>query len=321
VTDILSVEGLDRWQSVILAWASTKQKRSNSTVTHAAYVDTLMRFRLALHSHGMELDSPPAEVQFFAQEWAAKARRAGKEKLAASSYNRTLAILSSFYRYAMQMREATENPIAHAERAQVTEYEGAVPIDPAVLKRRLLAIERTTSLGIRDFALLLIAVMTGRRATELRNLSIGDITPMGDTVMLTWRRTKGGGVMHDTVEPFVAAALEAHLQMEYGPQWHSMPSDTPVWTSQSTHAHGERLSVWGIAAIYERRLGIKKVHASRHTFAFIMDQIGASATEIQRRLGHKSLQTTDRYLKQLAKPENKHGKAMGKMLGFGEEGE
>jgi integrase len=161
--------------------------------------------------------------------------------------------------------------------------------------------------------------MTGRRVSELAALNIGDIAPMGDTYMVTWQHVKGNKRLRDTLEPFVARILTDYLQGEYGPNWRSMPSDTAVWVSLSTHGMGERLSIWGIAGVYKRRLGISKVHTSRYTFASLMEQLGASLPEIQRRLGHQNSNTTDRYLKKAASPENKHGKGLGKLIGFGED--
>lgn len=308
----------DRWVFLIDQWAQAKQRITGSDITRDAYLKVLTSFRAALHGEGMELDSDPRALALYVPRWANRIIRPGKKLLAASSYNRRLSILSSFYTYALQHEILEKNPIEHIQRAKVDAYADAMPIDAEVLKRHLYAIDTTHLLGKRDLALLLVAVMTGRRVSELRDLNIGDIAPMGDTYMVTWQHVKGNKRLRDILEQFVARLLTEYLQGHYGLNWRSMPAGTPVWVSLSTHAFGERLSIWGIAGVYKRRLGISKVHASRYTFASLMEQLGASLPEIQRHLGHANSKTTDRYLKKAASAENKHGREMGNLIGFGE---
>ena len=309
----------DRWAFLIEQWAQAKQRITGSDVTRDAYLQVLTAFRAALHAEGLELNSDVRAIALFAPQWASRMVRVGKKQLAANSYNRRLSIVSSFYAYAIKHDLLADNPMTRIERAKVDPYADAMPIDAEVLKRQLYAIPTTSLLGKRDLALLLVAVMTGRRVSELRDLNVGDIAPFGDTFMLTWQHVKGGKRLRDSLEPFVARILTEYLQGHYGLNWRSMPTETPVWVSLSTHGYGERLSIWGIAGVYKRRLGISKVHTSRYTFASLMEQLGASLPEIQRHLGHANSKTTDRYLKKAASVENKHSKDMGKLLGYGEE--
>jgi integrase len=47
-----------------------------------------------------------------------------------------------------------------------------------------------------------------------------------------------------------------------------------------------------------------------------MEQIGAPVSEIQARLGHKSLATTGRYLASLKRAENRHGDQLAALFGI-----
>jgi integrase len=65
-----------------------------------------------------------------------------------------------------------------------------------------------------------------------------------------------------------------------------------------------------IADICLRHLKTSKVHRLRHTFAWTMEQHGAKTSEIQRRLGHKSIATTSLYLQALTSEENPFAEAI-----------
>ena len=319
MNDIIVAEQGDSWQFLIDNWVEAKHRITNSEITRSAYVRTIGQFRDALHKNGMEFNSDKRAIRLFAQKWANAPTRPGKKRLSASSFNRRLSIVSSFYDYVVDAELITTNPVKTIDRAKIEEYADAMPLDSETLKRQLLSIDTSYLLGKRDLALLLVAIMTGRRVSEIRYLDIGDITNMGDSYMVTWRHVKGGKILHDLLEPFVKRMLEIYLQEQHGSEWRYLPHDTPVWVSLSTHGYGERLSIWGIAGIYKRRLGISKVHASRYTFASLMESLGASLSDIQRRLGHASPQTTAHYLRKTASAKNPQGKEMGKLLGFGDE--
>jgi site-specific recombinase XerD len=79
---------------------------------------------------------------------------------------------------------------------------------------------------------------------------------------------------------------------------------------------GGALSIQAIADICERHLGTSKVHALRHTFARAMLEQGAAVTEIQRRLGHGNLATTQRYLEALESADNPYSEQLAIALGL-----
>ena len=65
-----------------------------------------------------------------------------------------------------------------------------------------------------------------------------------------------------------------------------------------------------IADVCEKRLGISKVPALRHTCAKAMEDSGAKVSEIQTQLGHANLATTERYLAVLSQADNAHADAI-----------
>lgn len=291
------------------AWLDAKSKRSGSRKTTHAYTDTLLQFRALLQSRGLDLDDDPRAVALVAQAYAGSSTE-GKA-VAPATFNVRLAVLSSFYSFGIKrgLLEGT-NPIALVERRPVQGYAHAAGLDAATIRARLAAIDRRSLLGMRDYSLLSVALVTGRRLAEIAALTIADIeqTPAG--VILHWRHTKGGKVMADSLPQPVAAALAAYLQART--RSGRLEQNAPVWVRHDRADPGAQrpLSARGIADICLRRLGTSKVHSLRHTFARSMEQAGAPVSFIQQKLGHSSLQTTTRYLAALQQAENPHAAAL-----------
>jgi integrase/recombinase XerC len=243
---------------------------------------------------------------------------AGRDDPASATFNQRLAILSSFYAFARKHGLiGGENPIGLVDRRTVHEYANAHPIDPAELKRRVQAIDRTTEGSARDYALLAILSQTGRRLAEVAALRWGDLRIEGDRVTLYFRRAKGGKVMSDRLNAAVSKALVSWLHLFYGESLGDLAHDAPVWVSLAHNgSRGKALSTRSISTICAERIGVSKVHALRHTFARVMEDAGAKVSEIQARLGHASLATTGRYLAALRRAENLHADELARRMGF-----
>lgn len=296
----------------IAAWLDAKGNRSGSAKTLRAYTDTLGTFREALRSASLELDGDPRTIALAAQGWA------GRDTPAPTTYNQRLAILSSFYVFARKRGLIDgENPISLIDRRTVHEYANAQPIEPAHLKQQVQAIDRSTMDGARDYALLAILSQTGRRLAEVASLRWADLRIDGEHITLHFRRAKGGKVMSDKLNAAISRALMHWLQLHYGAaQLGSLLPEVPIWVSFSHNSYGKPLSTRSIATICEKRIGVSKVHALRHTFARVMEDAGAKVSEIQARLGHSSLATTGRYLAALRRADNLHADELARLMGF-----
>lgn len=297
---------------LLMAWLDAKSTRSGSAKTATAYATTMASFRAMLRQAGVDLDGDPAALSLLAQAWA------GRGAPAPATFNQRLAIVSSFYTFAMKRGLLDGNPIARVERRGVEPYAGARALDYPELRRRIVALDRDTLIGARDYALLAVALQTGRRLSELAALRWSGIELTdGHGVTLRWRRTKGGKVMADDLPPAIGRALLDYLQRLYGPRLEDLAPDTPIWVSFSRNgSQGGALSIRSIANICEARLGVSTVHSLRHTFARGMEDAGAKVSDIQARLGHTSLATTGRYLQALKRSENAHADALAELFGL-----
>jgi hypothetical protein len=196
-------------------------------------------------------------------------------------------------------------------------YATSRALDFEELRQKLAAIDRTTLQGKRDFALLMVALQTGRRREELAQLRMGDVEMTGTRITLTFQRCKGGKTMLDTLPTAIHAPLIDYLVAVYGPSFSDLPPESPIWVRvRSFHQDIEPITASAISHICERRLGTSNVHRLRHTFAKAMEKVGAPLSEIQARLGHNSLATTGIYLAALSRDENPNGDGLAAFFGF-----
>jgi len=296
----------------VAAWLDAKRKRTDSQRTEDAYRDTLASFRSRLQRVGLALDGNPRDIALLAQIWAGE----GEGPISAATYNQRLAIVSSFYTFAHKasLLEGA-NPLDRVERARVQAYAHATALTPSDVQAKLQGIDRSTLDGLRDYALLVVGMSTGRRANELAALRWKHVTTT-PRVVLVWARTKGGKTMRDEVEPRVGRTLLAYLYAVYGNAIGQLAPNTPIWVSFSPRNRGEAISAQTIGHICERYLGTSKVHTLRHTFANSMLKAKADVRDIQQRLGHANLATTSIYLDALQSAENPYASAVADLFGL-----
>ncbi len=299
----------------LAAWLHDKAGRTGSAKTRKAYEDTINQFRAALQQVGLDLDGAPATIAMIAQGFASWSARPGAV-VASATFNQRLAILSSFYEYAIKHDALAHNPIIKVDRRPIQNKEAAMPLQHENISQQLKEINRKTVEGARDFALLSILLTTGRRASELAGLRWGDIRIQGKQAYVTWTHCKGGKVMHDILPERVTGALLVYLQMAYQRELGTLALDAPIWLSFSRRNQGAAISIQTIAHICERYLGTSKVHATRHTFAVNMERAGAKLSDIGDRLGHNSLKTTSDYMKRLHSAENAYASTLEAMFGI-----
>lgn len=159
-----------------------------------------------------------------AQTYAARPARTqyGSRPVAPTTANLRLATLSSFYNYALRHDLLRgKNPIDSVERRRVQSYAGAHPLAYEDLRERLNAIDVSSVAGLRDYALLLLGLHTGRRLSELAGLRREHLVIRPHRVEITWVRCKGGKVMRDELprkgaQGLAGEALVAWVLRLYG---------------------------------------------------------------------------------------------------------
>ncbi len=275
-----------------------KQRRA-SPHTVTAYRNT---FRLLLRFAATRLGRAPSQLALtdldaaFLGEFLDHLER--ERGNCARSRNARLAALHAFFRYvafmapahALLCQRVLSIPSKRFERG-IVEFLADHEIE--VL---LSAPDTATWIGRRDRALLLVAVQTGLRVSELTALRRQDVT-LGTGAHVRCLG-KGRKLRCTPLRREVGQILEAWLR-ERPPE-----PDTPVFPS-SRLGHMSEDAVERLVAKYvtmaHRRcpsLGSKRItpHTLRHTAAMQLLQRGVDRSVIALWLGHESIETTQIYL-------------------------
>lgn len=325
------------------AWLEAKYRLSGSRHTKKAYGRIITRFRAWLEAHGhhdLDLDlwadktNEPArrralalfttEVQRFAEHTDNKARVANR------TYDARLIALSSFYEFAINRGFFSDyaNPVKKVERPRSQQqYSHSRALDAPSVARAIRAIDRTTPIGRRNYALFAVYFETARRASEVLGLTWGNVEIYGQPkdpahmqVILTFERCKGGKTARHVLSPAGTRALLECVASSYPDMdLKYLNADRPLWISYSTRHHKRGvtpLSYAGMSQICLQHLGTTQVHQIRHTVARECERAGMPITDIQALLGHSSLVTTTTYLSALTGGENSVIDALDTVFGF-----
>lgn len=275
------------------------QQRQASRHTIASYRDT---FRLLLQFTEKRLHKPPSRVtleEINAPLVAAFLNDLEKSRsITARSRNLRLTAIRSFFRYA-----AFDAPAHSAQIQRVLAIPGKrfTRVQISFLTRPeidalLRAPNGKTWSGRRDHALLMVAVQTGLRSSELRGLTRSDVAiGTGAHVRCTGKGRK---------ERCTPLTRQTKTILK---NWLNEPQNRHTETV-FPNARGSTLSGDGVRYILAKHvttavrtcpsLRKKKVtpHVLRHTTAMEMLQAGIDRAVIALWLGHESVETTQIYL-------------------------
>jgi integrase/recombinase XerD len=267
--------------------------------TIAGYRDT---FRLLLRYASERRNRPPTKLRIEDIDAALigdflthveKVRRNS-----ARSRNTRLAAIRSFYRY-VAMNEPAH--ALHCQRILAMPNKRYVRrtvdfIDRTEMEALLAAPDSATWIGRRDRAILLLALQTGLRVSELINLDCSDVV-LGTGAHIRCegkgRKQRSTPLRRDTIK-----TIEAWLRERAG------DDDEPVFPT----IRGDRLSRDAVEHIVRKytlaaskacaSLNRKRVspHILRHSTAMDLLQNGVDRTVIALWLGHESVETTQIYM-------------------------
>ena len=318
---------LGRLNLLIEEWLLEKYQQTRSARTRETYDSILKQYRAALQQQGLDLDRQDCLAQLVstARLFAAFSAR-GKEVAVATS-NLRLAVLSSFYEFAIRNDLMSVNPIDKVRRGKTRRYQGAHAIEPEIVQARLRSIDTSTLDGKRDRALLLVYLQTCRRLSEVASLLWRDVQidarpdargTVEETLTLTFERCKGGKVMVDHLPAGISRVLLVWLRSYYGEHLAIAPT-TPLWVAlapggRNGKNQGHQLGHQAIADICKKYLGTSKVHTTRHSGTLARLKAGASVPDIRKQLGHESLATTDYYIEVLLHAPDAHATQVESML-------
>lgn len=294
-----------RLAGVITAWRAEHAQASARTAD--TYSPMMLSFRAFLLGHGLDLDAPARDIAYHAQAWAALPHSKTGRAVTPATHNLRLAALASFYEYAIRHDEMSgPNPVERVKRLKREMYKGAkaMPFAAGEMDAAIAQIPGDSLNGLRDRALLSLALYTGRRLSEIADLRCGALALDGSGLTVEWVYTKGGKSARNILKPKCPAVahMARWLKRYYGSKW---PEDALVFPSLSRNNEGGRMTARGIekrAALWLPTGG--KFHALRHTFSMAFLAAGGTVQELSSALGHSSIGTTSAYVDKLDSGHN-----------------
>jgi integrase/recombinase XerC len=205
------------------------------------------------------------------------------------SLARMLSAWRGFFSFLARDHGYTHNPCAgvRAPRAAKRLPHALSPDEAA----RLMEIDATDPLALRDKAIVELLYSSGLRLSELTGLGQDDVNVRDATVRVTGKGTKTRVV---PVGSFALAALQAWLPLRSGI---ARPGETALFVGRDGGALGPR-AVQVRLKQWARKLGMADTvhpHALRHSFASHLLQSSGDLRAVQEMLGHASISTTQVY--------------------------
>lgn len=161
---------------------------------------------------------------------------------------------------------------------------------------RLFLATDSSSIGVRDRAIMETLYATGMRVSELCGLAISDYNPDSMEIRCLGKGSRERVVLvNQSANAWLRSYLEQHWTRLAGGK-EPIP-DQPLFVSREATPLSTR-SVHRIVLKYAIKAGINKVitpHTLRHTFATHLLEGGADLRVVQDLLGHSSISTTQIY--------------------------
>lgn len=215
-----------------------------------------------------------------------------REGMSISTVSRNIASMRAFFFYVQRSQELPGNPV---ENIQAPHVEKKAPEVLTVEEVELLLAQPSPqkTKGVRDRAMLELLYATGMRVTELISVKMQELNlPMNYVVCSDGEKER--------VLPFgkrTKEALERYLEQARG---ELLKGEESEWLFVNcSGAPMSRQGFWKLVKRYAARADITKditPHTLRHSFAIHLLQKGANLQQVQERLGHSDISTTQIYV-------------------------
>lgn len=267
-----------------------KFERNYSPRTLKNYEDDLKAFKKFFKDLDttLEWDTLDADV---VRDWMVSMMDAGQ---AATSVNRRLSSLRTFYRFLLKRKMVKNDPV---RGIQGPKKKKPLPVFVRESEMdRLLDGNyfRDDFEGKRDRLIIDMFYSTGMRLSELTGLDVGDVDLMTGSVKVTGKRNK------QRLIPF-GEELKRMLEEYLGERQNLEKSVSGISLALFVDKKGGRLQniqVWRLVRYYLGMVSTvskRSPHVLRHTFATSMLNHHADLESLKELLGHESISTTEIY--------------------------
>jgi integrase/recombinase XerC len=268
-----------------------KTERTYSDYTLIAYGIDLKQFYLFLDQNfGLPNLSPTQITKQILRSYLGRLR---KEQYSATSINRKIACLKSFFGHLYSQNLISVNP-ASSLFSLKTEKRIPKTLNYNNIKEALSLPDTNSPIGLRDQAMIELFYGTGIRLGELSNLKLNDIDFVSSLIKV---KGKGGKERLVPLGEMAIRALKKYLEVRSEFLQKTIVKNVPAIF---LNKHGKPLSRRGIqrrVAKYLQHVSLNGTnpHILRHSFATHLLDEGADLIAVKELLGHASLSTTQIY--------------------------
>lgn len=295
------------WERSLYAFLAEKERRSGSMRTVQSYS------RMLQHFFGLAGKTPDQVTSQDVFAWAYGTGLSGRQPSSVTIGAR-IACLSSFFRFLIRMKVVVANPCDALERPKVVQSLARGLSGDQI--HRLLDVVPTTPVGLRDRAIILTLVFTGRRRAEVLGMVAGNIENEGGSFSYSYRG-KGGKTGRRELPRPVFDAIQAWLA-SVGKDLMTMPRTDSLWPDTR---HGQGITSGTFYTNLRRYLAkaglpLSGVHVFRHAAAKLRRDAGESVEDVSRFLDHSNLATTTTYLRRLQGQQDRTWPSVAQAIGI-----
>ncbi len=278
---------MELWTDSFLEYLGAERNYSSATIE--SYAKDLSMFQEFLEEQNPDSSWTAVEAGDV-REWVIYLL--DKRKMEASSVNRRLSALRSFYKYLRRVGLVSINPM---EKVVAPKKKRPLPyfVKESEMDRLLeLTAEDRSFKGVRDRLILMMFYETGIRRAELLGMTDASVDLIAKQIKVTGKRNKQrivpfGKELESEINAY-RTAREETLGRQAFPTLFVTDEGTPMNETQVSKIVKENLSK--VTTIKKR-----SPHVLRHSFATAMLNNHADLTSIQKLLGHESVATTEIY--------------------------
>ena len=214
-----------------------------------------------------------------------------EENLAPATINRKLAAIKSLVRYATECGKC-HYTLTKIKSEKLKPYRDTKGISKDAFQRMLDVVERSTPIGKRDYAILLLLWGNALRRSELVATNIGDFDPEGGTLRI-YGKGRGNQAEVVTLGSGAILALSDWLSVR-----EEADVNQPLFIALHKSYYGHRLitnTIWKLVRKYAKLAGITKPmspHRIRHSsITTALDVTNGDVRAVQKLSRHSNLNT------------------------------
>ena len=296
------------WEGSLYAFLAEKQRRSGSNRTPDSYYRTLRHFFGSLQKSPDQVS--PQDVFSFAHGVGLSGREPSPVTVGAR-----LSCISSFFKFLIRLDLLKANPCDPVERPKPRP--GAPSGLSASQVQSLLEVIPDAVKGRRDFAIVLTLVLTGRRRSEVINLTAGDVS--FDESAVFYRYIGKGGVRGRRELPRPALVAIQRSLADVDMDLCSMQPSESLWQAGAGPHGVSSATFYNRFRGYLEKAGLPPsgVHVLRHTAAKLRRDVGESVESVSQFLDHSSLAVTTTYLRRLEGQRDAAWQGVATVIGVG----